>query len=113
VTRPALTALALVAAITAGPATARAAPDEPVVVTGRALAPLLGRRIGSLGLLVWRGGAWHPIPFQVDPRVLLRRPGRATRLVHLLRAPGEPDPVPSRPLGPEDELVFMREDAGA
>ncbi len=105
--------LALAGAVLGGAAPSRAALDVPVVVEGRALAPLLGRRIGSLGLLAWRDGGWRAIPFQIDPRVLLERPGRATRLVHVLRARGERDPIPARPLGPRDEVVFMREDAGA
>jgi len=104
--------LALLAAI-GFPAAAPAGSDVPVVVPGRSLEPLLGRRIGDLRLLVWRDGAWHPIPFQIDPRVTLERPGRTTRLVHLLRAPGEPDPVPARAFAPEDELIFMSADTGA
>lgn len=112
-TRVRVIALALLGALAGGATTSLAAVDAPVVVRGHALAPLLGQRIGALGLLAWRDGAWRPIPFQVDPRVLLERSGRAARLVHLLRTPGAVDPVPSRPLGPEDEVLFMREDAGA
>jgi hypothetical protein len=86
--------------------------DVPIVVEGRALAPLLGRPIPNLRLLGWRDGGWRPVPFQIDPRVLLRRPDRYDRLVHVLDGPDGADAGAARVLGPDDELVFLSGDAG-
>jgi hypothetical protein len=94
------------------PGPAGAAPDWPVAAEARALPELLGQRIGDLRLLAWGEGGWGPIPYQIDPRIRIRRPGRTPRLVHLLAEPGSDAPVDPRPLAPDDQIVFMEGDAG-
>ena len=83
-----------------------------VVIEAREVPGLLGEPLSDLRLLVWTGKGWGPVPYQIDPRVRVARPGRAERLLYLLGSPGGTDPASSRRLSADDELVFMAGDLG-
>lgn len=42
--------------------------DDPVVVLGEKLKPLLGTNLKRLTLMAWTGQGLEPIPFQVDEK---------------------------------------------
>lgn len=112
---PALLVALPLASARAAPPAATASPgalDGPVIVEGRALGGLLGEPIGALRLLRWTDGRFAAIPFQIDPRERRARPGRLARRLYVLAAPGRSGSIDARPLGPDDELVFMHADLG-
>lgn len=106
-----LALLALTLAALPAPS-AHADEARAVVIEARRVPGLLGEPIEGLRLLVWTGNGWGPVPYQIDPRVRLARPGRPERLHYLLGSPGGADPADTRLLSADDELVFMAGDLG-
>ena len=130
-------ALGLVASVVAMVGVPRAAaepvsrPEDPVVVTGRTLTPLLGVAPDRVAAFRREAGAWVPIPVQVDERALVDFgsepsangvPG-STGTVYGTQAIGVavlqytdpetwvgPDPNPA--VDRNDEVALMARDAG-
>lgn len=69
---------------------------EPVVITGSALAPLLGAAREELSLWIWRGEGWERAPLQMDERDAAG--------AYLLGEDGT--------LDEDDELVFLADGLG-
>ncbi len=78
--------------------------DDPVVVEGKDLAPLVGKRIDRLSLMAWTRGSFQPVPFQVDKRDKDNK--------YIFTEGPKRKPISDPTLGGNDELVFMIFDAG-
>ncbi len=79
--------------------------EDPIVVKGSVLDPLLNTEIKTLSLLKYENGEFQPVPFQVDERT------RDGKLVYTL-GPGNNAGDGNGLLSGEDELVFMIWDTG-
>ena len=78
---------------------------DAVVITGEQLKPFLGTPINSLSLLVWQGGKFIPIPFQMDEKT---QEGEYVFPNGKQKNPEQGNGL----LDAQDELVFMARDAG-
>lgn len=89
--------------VSLGPCGPIARRTEHIELRGMTLRRLGGTPLAKLGVVAWRDGSAHPIPFQVDERV-----GRQIAMT------GPEPTVDDRPgvLDPDDVLVFMACDAG-
>jgi len=85
--------------------------EDPVVVAGDKLGPLLGSSLSRLSLMACSEGGFHPVPFQVDEKDEKGEYVFARFLKEKKTGPfSTSDPDPS--LDANDELVFMVFDAG-
>lgn len=79
---------------------------DPVIITGRSLAQIKGADISKIRVFAFRGGAWAPIPFQIDERISKGKNDEGRYVF----AP-EKDPNPA--FDDDDELVMLARDFGA
>lgn len=78
--------------------------DDPVVVEGKALAPMMGAGLDRLSLMVWKADGFKPVPFQVDEK---------DDKDEYVFTEGDKIKLDSDPnLDANDELIFMVFDAG-
>jgi hypothetical protein len=78
--------------------------EDPVVVTGKNIAPLLGADPARLSLLTFLDGKFSPVPFQIDQR----KKNSEYAFMSGPNASSDEDPN----LDANDELVFMANDLG-
>ncbi|MFC1890530.1 hypothetical protein ACFL4G_12325 [Thermodesulfobacteriota bacterium] len=78
---------------------------DAVIISGEALAPLLGEQADMLRLYAFRRGGLHPIPFQIDERDALGE-------FIFTSGPQASKDADGGTLDYNDELVFMARDAG-
>lgn len=85
--------------------------EDPVIIEGKELAPLLGADLEKLSLMVWKGDGFKAVPFQVDEKdekggYIYDMSIEDNKVV----ASKTVDPDPN--LDANDELIFMIFDAG-
>ncbi len=85
--------------------------QEPVIVLGTKLKPLLGSRIDRLSLMVWKNDQFYPIPFQIDERNL-KGEYIFTQLIKKDKFIPYKDKDENPFLDENDEMIFMSFDAG-
>lgn len=78
--------------------------DDPIIMECVDFAPLFGAPMESLSLMILNGGAWSPVPFQIDQK----KPDGEYAFTGGPMASKDPDPN----LDANDELVFMIKDTG-
>jgi len=78
---------------------------DPVIIEGRYLPKIKGAKIDRIGVFVYRGDGWEPIPFQVDEKAAKGRREKPRYVI-----PPEADSNPT--FDDDDELVFIARDLG-
>jgi hypothetical protein len=85
--------------------------EDPIILKGSDLPGLLGSPGNRVRVMAVRDGALVPVPFQIDPvddkgKMIFRKVIKSGGFVD------NPDAEASRPIGKNDELVFMAGDLG-